>query len=202
MEVLQCVLLAAWGKPSTVKITSPSHPHPCAPHSPSLSNLVCFEVNPQPLPSLIKPWKLKPSNGWVCVQTLEKETATHSSILARIILCTEEPGGLKSMGSLRVGYDWATEHACSDHVLPVASNPSSFSASTPQVRIILCAVGCPRHCRMLSSIAGIFPLDPRGTLSPLNHKSQLEVSSDIAKCSLGAGSTKLPPVENLWTRSL
>ena len=30
---------------------------------------------------------------------LEKETATHSSILARRIPWTEEPGGLQSMGS-------------------------------------------------------------------------------------------------------
>ena len=29
---------------------------------------------------------------------LEKETATHSSVLAKIISWTEEPGGLQSMG--------------------------------------------------------------------------------------------------------
>ena len=33
--------------------------------------------------------------------------ATHSRILAWKIPWTEEPGGLKSMGSLRVGHDWA-----------------------------------------------------------------------------------------------
>ena len=36
---------------------------------------------------------------------LEKETATHSSILAWRILWTEEPGGLPSVGSHRVGPD-------------------------------------------------------------------------------------------------
>ena len=36
---------------------------------------------------------------------LEKEMATHSSILSGIILWTEEPGGLQSMGSQRVGHD-------------------------------------------------------------------------------------------------
>ena len=36
---------------------------------------------------------------------LEKEMATHSSILAWRIPCTEEPGGLQSMGSQRVGHD-------------------------------------------------------------------------------------------------
>ena len=36
---------------------------------------------------------------------LEKEMATHSSILARRIPGTGEPGGLPSMGSHRVGHD-------------------------------------------------------------------------------------------------
>ena len=39
---------------------------------------------------------------------LEKETATHSSILAREIPWTEEPGRLQSLGSQRVGHNWAT----------------------------------------------------------------------------------------------
>ena len=36
---------------------------------------------------------------------LEEGMATHSSILARRIPWTEEPGGLQSMGSQRVGHD-------------------------------------------------------------------------------------------------
>ena len=36
---------------------------------------------------------------------LEKELATHSRILALRIPWTEEPGGLQSMGSQRVGHD-------------------------------------------------------------------------------------------------
>ena len=43
---------------------------------------------------------------------LEKEMATHSSILAWEIPWMEEPGGLYSMGSQRVGQDLATEHSC------------------------------------------------------------------------------------------
>jgi len=35
---------------------------------------------------------------------LQKEIATHSSILAWKIPWTEEPGGLQSMGSQRVGH--------------------------------------------------------------------------------------------------
>ena len=39
---------------------------------------------------------------------LEKEMATHSSILAWKSSWTEEPGRLQSMGLQRVGHDWAT----------------------------------------------------------------------------------------------
>ena len=42
------------------------------------------------------------SLGWE--DPLEKEVAAHSSILAWIILWTEEPGGLQSFGS-QVGHD-------------------------------------------------------------------------------------------------
>ena len=37
---------------------------------------------------------------------LEEEMATHSSILVWEIPWTEEPGGLQSTGSQRVGHDW------------------------------------------------------------------------------------------------
>ena len=39
---------------------------------------------------------------------LEKERATHSSVLASRCPWTEEPGGLQSMGSQRIGQDWAS----------------------------------------------------------------------------------------------
>ena len=44
----------------------------------------------------------------ILVWNLEKAMATHSSTLAWKILWTEEPGGLQSMGLLRVGHNWAT----------------------------------------------------------------------------------------------
>ena len=40
------------------------------------------------------------------MHALEKEMATHSGMLAWRIPGTEEPGGLPSMGSHRVGHDW------------------------------------------------------------------------------------------------
>ena len=38
--------------------------------------------------------------------------APHSSTLAWKIPWMEEPGGLQSMGSLRVGHDWAMSLSC------------------------------------------------------------------------------------------
>ena len=46
------------------------------------------------------------SLGWE--DLLDKEMATHSSILAWKIPWMEEPRRLQSMESQRVGYDWAT----------------------------------------------------------------------------------------------
>ena len=59
------------------------------------------------------------SLGWE--DTLEEGMATHSSILAWRIPWTEKPGGLQSMGSERVGHDWATNTAtttCAEYAHP------------------------------------------------------------------------------------
>ena len=67
--------------------------------------------------------------GWE--DLLEKEMATHSSALAWRIPRTEEPGRLQSMGSQRIGRDWATSlHFLSSTSLVwiawVTSNSSPF----------------------------------------------------------------------------
>ena len=53
------------------------------------------------LPTVQETWVQ--SLGWE--DPLEEEMATHSSILAWRIPCTEKPGGLQSMGSQRVRHD-------------------------------------------------------------------------------------------------
>ena len=68
------------------------------------------------------------SQGWE--DPLEKETATHSSILAWRLPWTEEPAGLQSMGSHRVRHDWGTSPlsslSCSIQDLQsVMPNPSA-----------------------------------------------------------------------------
>ena len=69
---------------------------------------------------------------------LEKETATHSSSHAWKIPWTEEPGGLHSMGSQRVGHDRATfvcvcvcNLALSPYAASQVANGDFFSALDP-----------------------------------------------------------------------
>ena len=74
--------------------------------------VLCF---PCPVSSLVaQRLKLLPAMRETWVRSLgredplEKEMATHSSILAWRIPRTEEPGGLQPTGSQRVGHDLAT----------------------------------------------------------------------------------------------
>ena len=60
---------------------------------------------------------------------LEKEMATHSSVLAWRIPGTGEPGGLSSMGLHRVGHNWSdlAAAACSNFSLRERSEALLFS---------------------------------------------------------------------------
>ena len=65
----------------------------------SSSSLVAQRVRSLPA---VRETRLRPLGG---ADPLEKEMATHSSILAWRIPWTEEPGGLQSRGPQRVGHD-------------------------------------------------------------------------------------------------
>ena len=56
---------------------------------------------------------------------LEKEMATHSSVLAWRIPGTGEPGGLLSVGSHRVGHDWSDLAAAAEGFSAKAMAPHS-----------------------------------------------------------------------------
>ena len=62
---------------------------------------------------------------------MEKEMATHSSILAWKAPWTEEPGGLQSTGSQKVGHDRATSFSLS----------SDFRNSKEAENLMLCTQG-------------------------------------------------------------
>ena len=54
---------------------------------------------------------------YILYYLLEKEIATHSSVLAWSIPGTGEPGGLPSMGSHRVSHDWSDLAAAAAEIL-------------------------------------------------------------------------------------
>ena len=62
---------------------------------------------------------------------LEKEMATHSSVLAWRIPGTGEPGGMPSMGSHRVGHDWSDLAAAAAKNLPARAGDIRDSSSIP-----------------------------------------------------------------------
>ena len=82
----------------------PLYPQDTSQFLQGLASLVAQRRKHLPTMQETQVWAL----GWE--DSLEKGMATHSSILAWRIPWTEEPGGLQSMGSQRVGHDWATSH--------------------------------------------------------------------------------------------
>ena len=85
---------------------------------------------------------------------LEKETATHSSVLAWRIPGTGEPGGLPSMGSHRVGRDWSD--------LAAAAIALHFLVSADQVNQLYVHIY-------------LFPLQP-----PSTHPARSSQSTDLS----------------------
>ena len=80
---------------------------------------------------------------------LEKEMATHSSVLAWRIPGTEEPGRLPSLGSHRVGHNWSDLAAAA----AAAAMWSTGLASLPSIYVSLMS--------MLGSYIGYFSVPSR-----------------------------------------
>ena len=78
---------------------------------------------------------------------LEKEIATHSSILAWKIPWTEEPGGLQSIGLQRVGHDWATAPNQREFLFTV-----SFSTYCLCAKTFLCVSVCLNNFFLIKKI--------------------------------------------------
>ena len=66
---------------------------------------------------------------------LEKEMETQSSILARKIPWTEEPGGLQTKGLPRVRQDWATKRQESDRTELLSALTQACDPRLPIVRL-------------------------------------------------------------------
>ena len=139
------------------------------------------------LPAMQETWV--PSLGWE--DPLEKGMATHSSILAWRIPWTEEPGGLQTMGSQRVGHDWATFtftlfHGCSTRSLPRSQNGLS----------IFCASNTFHKAVNISFNLAVLNICSMSISLPLLKKSRGSESKELARhciCELGFGPISIWP---------
>ena len=83
---------------------------------------------------------------------LEKEMATHSSVLAWRISGMVEPGGLRSMGSHRVGHDWSDlAAAAGGSVNWPTSLPQHFSCPFLTSNHLLLHIYAHAHTHKLTS---------------------------------------------------
>ena len=89
---------------------------------------------------------------------LEKEMATHSSVLAWRIPGTGKPGGLPSMGSHRVGHDW-----------------SDLAAAAADAQRPFCLAGWTLPLFYLGYCAHLQPCSPSPVLSLFPLQSSLPV---------------------------
>ena len=81
---------------------------------------------------------------------LEKEMATHSSVLAWTIPGTGDPGGLPSMGLHRVGLDWSD--------LAAAAYIGTYSSS-PNTQLVKSHKKCQQSLNLISTCN--VPWEPR-----------------------------------------
>ena len=112
--------------------------------SPQWASLVAQRL--KRLPAMWETWV----QSLGCKDSLEKEMATHPSIFAWRIPWTEEPGGLQSMGSQRVGHDWMTaftfKHSMEKAIAPHSSTLAGKSHG--QRSLVGCSLwGCEESDR-------------------------------------------------------
>ena len=84
------------------------------------------------------PAKRETQETWGLQESLEERTATHSSISAWKIPWTEESDGLQSVGSQRVGHDWANEHTFVGLFCPQISSGQYTACITANSTWMLC----------------------------------------------------------------
>ena len=118
----------------------------------------------------------------VCV---EKEMATHSSILAWRIPWTEEPGGLPSVESDRVGHDWSDSIAAGAATVCSSVRITGVGALSPQSS---------------SRAPGRAESPPGRAVLLLLSAHQPGVASPLPSLFSVAGSPLLAPARQLWPR--
>ena len=113
---------------------------------------------------------------------LEKEMATHPSILAWKIPWTEVPGRLQSMGSQRGRHDWATSLSLFSLSLDSKSSLAPATCSVFQ-RGLVTAQNINSHCsRLMNLDLSFYPLP--FSWAPVSSSWLQDVSTWVFHCQL------------------
>ena len=131
---------------------------------------------------------------------LEKEMATHSSVLAWRLPGTAEPGGLPSMGLHSVGHDWSNSAAATpyQYIETVHSVPSLCIKMYIDTHVHTCA-----HARCLShthtDLLNLLNSQDVGTFISQVKKTALRE----ARCfTVGSRAAVWTPFSPVWAQSL
>ena len=126
----------------------------------------------------------KVKTNLVCI--LEKAMAPHSSTLACKIPWTEEPGGLPSMGSRRVGHDWSD--------LAAAAADSIFKSRD---------ITSPTMVHLVKGM--VFPVVMHGceswTVKKAEHEELMLLNCGVGKESWESLGLQGDPTNPFWRRS-
>ena len=155
----------------------------------------------KPLPAIRETWV--PSLGWE--DPLEKEMATHSSSPAWRIPGMEEPGRLQSMGSQRVGHDWAIAlHFTSVKIMATSSKrayaiPRSAAPRTPAPAAVHCWPVPPQETLKHSSVSVSVGVSGSWHAQGLFEPSELVDMGFDSKCSFAPPTILLGLLLCPWT---
>ena len=124
---------------------------------------------------------------------LEKEMATHSSVLAWRTPGTGEPGGLPYMGSYRVGHDWS-DLAAAAEIWPNGKTAlycytaGSVWSKWLHIRLVMCVCVCARvHARAQLCLILCDAMDWRPPGSSVHGILQTRILEQVTiSCSRGS----------------
>ena len=131
-------------------------PMDCSPPGSSVHEILQVRIPGSGLPfpySGRRKCRIPGFNPWVGkIPWRKKRTATHSSTLSWGIPWTEEAGGLRSMGSQRVGHDWVTAHEHNTYItlcqVWMTTGAERWTMTFCPLLLSLCSVGedIRAHC--------------------------------------------------------
>ena len=135
------------------------------------------------------------------MHALEKEMATHPSVLAWRIPGTREPGGLLSIGSHRVGYNWTDLAAAAANYRVLVCWTCQFQSSSLFFVVLASSVCKSLRCLVSALTPGcegghLFRLTCSVVL--WGGRNTANITGMCAECSQCLGHTRFAPTHSMY----